>query len=187
MKIGLVRHFRVEHRPQRFWLTGKQFDHWVVEYEAAPIGNAEYDDGGQQWDRCLCSDQARAVHTARHIYPQEIVYTELLREVGVAALQLRRFKLPGLRLPLKAWLILCRLSWILGHPSQPESKRTVLERASKVIDSLEAEADRDSQSVLLVSHGGFMTTLDRELRRRGYRAERMGHPRNGQLYLYEQE
>lgn len=187
MSLGLVRHFRVQHKPERTWLTGEQFNLWIQGYETAPIQQPGHKSNMQKWDICLCSDQARAVHTASYFDAQEFVYTEQLREIGIAALQLGEFKLSGLRLPLSCWLVLARLSWTAGHPSQPESKAAVLQRAHMVIDSLAAEAEAAAPEgrVLIVSHGAFMKVLDRELRRRGYKAERMFFPRNGQLFLYE--
>ncbi|MEI2400239.1 histidine phosphatase family protein [Paenibacillus phytohabitans] len=187
MSLGLVRHFRVQHKPERTWLTGEQFNLWIQGYETAPIQQPGHKSNMQKWDICLCSDQARAVHTASYFDAQEFVYTEQLREIGIAALQLGELKLSGLRLPLSCWLVLARLSWTAGHPSQPESKAAVLQRAHMVIDSLAAKAEAAAPEgrVLIVSHGAFMKVLDRELRRRGYKAERMFFPRNGQLFLYE--
>lgn len=187
MSLGLVRHFRVQQKPERTWLTGEQFNQWVREYETAPIQQPVPMSSLQKWDICLCSDQARAVHTASYFDAQKFIYTEQLREIGIAALQLGEFKLSRLRLPLSCWLLFARLSWTAGHPSQPESKAAVLQRAQMVIDSLAAEAEAAAPEgrVLIVSHGAFMKVLDRELRRRGYKAERMFFPRNGQLYLYE--
>lgn len=189
MSLGLVRHFRVQHKPERTWLTGEQFNQWVQEYETAPIQHPVHMSSLQKWDICLCSDQTRAVHTASYFDAHKFVYTEKLRGIGIAALQLGEFKLSGLRLPLSCWLVLARLSWTAGHPSQPESRAAVLQRAHTVIDSLAAEAEAAAPEgrVLIVSHGAFMKVLDRELRRRGYKAERMSYPRNGQLYLYEKK
>lgn len=187
MSLGLVRHFKVEHKPQRTWLTGEQFNLWIQGYEIAPIQHPGHKSNMQKWDICLCSDQARAVHTASYFDAHKFVYTEQLREIRIAALRLGKFKLIGVRLPLSCWLVLARLFWTAGHPSLPESRAAVLLRARTVIDSLvpEAEAAASEGRVLIVSHGAFMRILDKELRRRGYKAERMGYPRNGQLYLYE--
>lgn len=112
MKVGLVRHFRVELKRQRFWFTGEQFNQWVLEYEEAPVQLTGYKVNAKQWDRCVCSEQARAVHTARHMYSKEIVYTGQLWEVGLAAPQFGRFSLPWMRLPLQGWLVLGRRNYI---------------------------------------------------------------------------
>lgn len=185
MKLGQIRHFKVDIKPQRTWLTGEQFNQWVQEYELAPIQAPEHEIGGQRWTLCLCSDQERAVHTASYFEAERFVYTELLREISVTALRLGRIS--RVRLPVSFWLMLRRLFWSVGHSSQPESKAAVLRRADKLIDSLlvDDEASAQEGCVLIVSHGAFMKVLDRRLRRRGYEAERMLYPRNGQLFIYE--
>ncbi|OMF99313.1 histidine phosphatase family protein [Paenibacillus sp. FSL R7-0337] len=187
MKLGLIRHFKVDLKPQRTWLTGEEFNQWLQEYELAPIQAPEHELGGQRWTLCLCSDQARAVHTASYFEAQRFVYTELLREISVTALRLGRIRLSRLRLPVSFWLILGRLFWSVGHSSQPESQAAVLRRADRVIDSLlvDNEAAAQEGCVLIVSHGAFMKVLDRRLRRRGFEADRMLYPRNGQLFMYE--
>ncbi|MEK3794203.1 histidine phosphatase family protein [Paenibacillus sp. FSL R7-0204] len=187
MKLGLIRHFKVDLKPQRTWLTGEQFNQWVQEYELAPIQAPEHEIGGQRWTLCLCSDQERAVLTASYFEARKFVYTELLREISVTAPRLKTIRLSGLRLPVNLWLVLGRLFWSVGHSSQAESKAAVLRRADKVIDSLliDDEASAQEGCVLIVSHGAFMKILDRRLRRRGYEAERMRYPRNGQIFMYE--
>lgn len=187
MKLGLIRHFKVDLKPRRTWLTGEQFNKWLQEYETAPIVAPEHEIGRQRWTLCLCSDQARAVHTASYFEAQRFVYTEQLREISVAAIRFGRIRFSGLRLPVSFWLVLGRLCWSVGHSSQPESRTAVMRRADSVINSLIVDAEESAEEgcVLIVSHGAFMKVLDRRLRRRGYEAERMRYPRNGQLFMYE--
>ncbi|CAH1190490.1 hypothetical protein PAECIP111892_00212 [Paenibacillus auburnensis] len=178
MRMGLVRHFKVEHIPVRGWITGEQFNRWVAEYDAASIRLTPFTDHTEHWDYCISSDLPRAVHTARHIYSGDIALSEQLREIGVAAV-----KLSGLKLPAACWMVIGRLLWLAGHPSQPESRRETTQRIISVLDKLEAEPQ--GKNVLIITHGAFMKQLERELRRRSYSGQRMKHPRNGQLYVYE--
>lgn len=178
MRMGLVRHFKADHIPARGWITGEQFNRWVAEYDAAGIRPAPFTDHTEHWDYCICSDLPRAVHTARQIYSGDIALSEQLREIGVAAVKLSWFKLPA-----ACWMVLGRLMWLAGHPSQPESRRETSQRIISVLDKLEAEPQR--KNVLIITHGAFMKQLERELRRRSYSGQRMKHPRNGQLYVYE--
>lgn len=178
MRFGLVRHFKVELPPLRGWVTGGQFNEWVRMYDEADIRPSEWRETAQLWDHCLCSNLPRAVNTARSIYSGGITVTEQLREIGVAAVN-NSFH----RLPVAWWLALGRLSWAFGHSSQPESRRLIKYRAEAAVDVLESVPQ--TSGVLIVSHGAFMKQLERELRRRSYRGKRMGHPRNGQLYIYE--
>ncbi|WNS45901.1 histidine phosphatase family protein [Paenibacillus sp. MMS20-IR301] len=189
MMLGLVRHFKVEHPHPGRWLTAEQFDQWNEGYETAPIRRPEARGNEQQWDLCLCSDQARAVHTASYFAAKEFIYSGQLREVGITAFRPGKLKLGGLRLPVSCWLVFGRLAWAAGHPSQPESRAAVRQRAATVIDKLLAEAESalPEGRVLMVSHGVFMKMLDDELRRRGYKGQRMGYPHNGLLYKYEKQ
>ncbi|WP_342439685.1 histidine phosphatase family protein [Paenibacillus sp. FSL L8-0436] len=178
MKFGLVRHFKVDAPPLQGWVNGRQFNEWVRLYDEADIRTEEWKQPAELWDHCLCSDLPRAVDTARSIYSGSITFTEQLREIEVAAVSVS-----GPRLPVPWWLALGRLSWIFGHRSQPESRRTTSQRVKAAVDLLESVPQRSG--VLIVTHGAFMKQLERELRRRSYQGKRMGHPRNGQLYTYE--
>ena len=35
--IGIVRHFKVTYKPENKWMTAKQFNNWVEEYDKAEI------------------------------------------------------------------------------------------------------------------------------------------------------
>ncbi|AIQ46674.1 hypothetical protein R70723_12935 [Paenibacillus sp. FSL R7-0273] len=180
MRIGLVRHFKVEHPRLRGWVTGEQFNRWVAEYDEARILPEACADYGEGWGYCISSDLSRAADTARHIFTGEIKYSPQLREIGVTAASgsLRGFKLPSV-----CWLVLGRLLWLSGHASQPESRQATSRRIKAMLDHIEARPEQTD--VLLVTHGLLMKQLELELRRRKYTGGRMSHPRNGQLYVYE--
>ncbi|OKP85159.1 histidine phosphatase family protein [Paenibacillus sp. P32E] len=181
MKIGLVRHYKVKPPPRQIWMSAEQFNEWILQYEQADLLQTDYArNGGQEWNKCLSSDQARAAQTARSLHSGDVIFTALLREIGIAAV-----KLPGFRLPVSCWLTLGRLCWALGHHSQPENRLNAKTRANMLLDSLERE--EQAGNVLMVSHGAFMKLLERELRRRGFKGRRMLHPQNGKLYMYEKE
>ncbi|MNE51880.1 Histidine phosphatase superfamily [compost metagenome] len=180
MRIGLVRHFKVEHPPLRGWVTGEQFTHWVKKYDEAAVQPANVSRQGHSWDCCICSDLPRAVHTASRIYSGAVTYNPQLREIGVAAAW---GSLRGFRLPAVCWMVLGRLLWLVGHASQPESRQETRLRIKAVLD--EIETGPPNTNVLLVTHGALMKLLERELRRRAYYGQRMNHPRNGKLYIYE--
>lgn len=177
MKIGVVRHHKVELGPHQGWLTGEQFKEWVVQYDAAGILHTDVQEDDHVWDYCLCSDLPRAADTAHRIYRGDIRHTDLLREIQMAAPGI-----PGIRLPLFIWLALGRIAWVAGHSSQPESRRDTVQRAKAVMDLLEAKPQQEN--VLVVTHGAFMKVILKELRHRKYKGKGMIHPRNGQLYVY---
>ncbi|AIQ52218.1 histidine phosphatase family protein [Paenibacillus sp. FSL R7-0331] len=180
MRIGLVRHFKVVHPPLRGWVTGGQFNRWATEYDEAGILPGDCKGYAHSWDYCISSDLSRAVHTARSIFSGDVKYSPELREIGVAAAY---GSVSGFRLPSVCWMVLGRLLWLSGHASQPESRREASQRAKTVLDNMESMPEHTS--VLLITHGAFMKLLEKELRRRAYTGQRMNHPRNGQLYVYE--
>ncbi|MGN7765016.1 histidine phosphatase family protein [Paenibacillus sp. 22594] len=162
-------------------MSAEQFNEWILQYEQADLLHTDYArNGGQEWNKCLSSDQARAAQTARSLYKGEVTFTTLLREIGIAAVML-----PGIKLPVSCWLTVGRLCWALGHHSQPENRVTAKTKARLLIDSLETR--EQPENVLMVSHGAFMKLLERELRRRGFKGRRMFHPQKGKLYMYEKE
>lgn len=179
--IGLVRHFRVVvRRPKRAWLTAEQFNAWMDLYDYADIEPVDFDPNGQEWDQCISSDLPRAAATAGGIFPGTVRYTDKLREIKFAAVNL-----PGVRLHYNLWLLLGRLAWYFGHRSQPEGRQATEQRAREVADLLQAEYS--AANVLTVTHGAFMQVLVKELRTRGYTGSRILHPRNGKLYVFQFE
>lgn len=72
---------------------------------------------------------------------------------------------------------------MLNHKTQ-ERKQDTLLRAKKIIEEIEFQHNR---TVLVVTHGAFMTVLRNELKRRGYIGEQFTNPLNGKVYLYEKK
>ena len=67
MKIGLVRHFKVD-CPHKVMMTSKEFREWSEKYEHARILKKKVNMSGIHWDICYCSDLERAVETAKEVY-----------------------------------------------------------------------------------------------------------------------
>ncbi|MEK3963967.1 MULTISPECIES: histidine phosphatase family protein [Paenibacillus] len=179
MKIGLVRHFKVDNQPRRGRISGENFNAWVEAYDQSDIKFGQFRSSEQAWDVCLSSDLPRAIHTANLIYSGNIIYMEQLREIEIAATWLK-----GIKLHHFMWLVLGRMAWYYGHSSQSESRTATLLRTQAVIERL--ERDFGSANVLVVTHGAFMKVLAQQLVQRGYNGKRISHPRNGGLYVYEQ-
>ncbi|MBP2001472.1 broad specificity phosphatase PhoE [Paenibacillus shirakamiensis] len=178
MSIGLVRHFKVLHPPTGAWMTGKQFDHWVEGYNQAEIDTSSYTAYDHiKWDVCLSSDLYRAAKTATFFHTGSIEQTERLREVDMKGVGPAK-----LRLPYSLWLVAARIAWYYSHPSQPEGRGETEARAAAIISQI--EEDYRGLNVLVVSHGGIMKSLTRELFSRGYQGDRFIRPPNGKLYIY---
>ncbi|EHB68487.1 MULTISPECIES: histidine phosphatase family protein [Paenibacillus] len=178
--IGIVRHFKVTYKPENKWMTAKQFNNWVEEYDKAEIQIANNISNDRKWDVCYCSNQSRATRTAKVIFDGEIIITDQLREIGITAVSKSKIKLH-----LTIWLILARIAWFLSHKSQEESKLQTLSRAKLILDEIEQKYSETN--VLIVSHGAFIKTLTKELDRRGYKGKVDIKPRNGKLYTYNKQ
>lgn len=176
MKIGLVRHFKVNIDRAGRRMSPGQFDEWFDAYNAADIFPGETDLSGMHWDRCYASDLNRAIKTAQTIYHGEITVDPNLREIRPYAAFKRNF-----RLPVMWWLILARASLILRGRSQLESMRDFKTRLNGMID----KAEKACGDTLMVAHGAVLLFMQRELRRRGYKGPHYLQPKHGMLYLFE--
>jgi broad specificity phosphatase PhoE len=99
----------------------------------------------------------------------------LLREPQIA-----QFNTGKLRLPILAWQILLRLSWLTGHHSQREYRDEFRQRVLNVAERLSAS----TQDMLVVSHAGMMAYLGMELRRRGFAGPKLRVAEHGIIYTY---
>jgi hypothetical protein len=94
MKIGLVRHFKVQKdlpRGRRF--SASEVEQWFQEYDLAGIEEGNTDLGGIEWSQCFSSNMSRAMHTAEKIYNGTILVKDELREIPVPRFN-TKLKLP---------------------------------------------------------------------------------------------
>lgn len=178
MRIGLVRHYKVDYDQPKFLMTANQFEDWVRHYDEAKIVdmNKQWEDN---WELCYSSDLPRAVRTASKLTRCSVKITELLREVPLTA-----FIKTKRKLPFPVWNMVGRLTWFLPTGSQPESRRETIQRAKKFIRLMEMSG---KERVLVVSHWLFLIVLAKELRKAGYSGLKVRRFRNGELYIYEKE
>jgi broad specificity phosphatase PhoE len=172
-----MRHFRVTYKPRQKWMTSREFTQWVEHYNLSDIEAMSADIRQGEWEACFSSDSSRACRTAELVYREKIVRLPELREIGIQSMFSTQ-----LRLHVGIWLALSRMAWYFSHKSHPESRGDTHNRVSQVIDSLEGSG---ASRILVVSHGGFMRSLSKELLRRGYRGSSFLKPANGKLYIYE--
>lgn len=180
MKIGLVRHFKVKKRkPSKWLITSDELIDWFDEYNTAEVEIGETDLMDVGWQSCYSSDLSRAVTTAKHIFSDDLEMTDKLREVKAYPLFSRRLKLPFI-----FWITAVRLAWICRHPSQRETKEVVKARIREAVDDI---LSRGEENILIVSHGGTMIYLQKELSKRGFIGPKIRMPANGKLYLFEKQ
>jgi broad specificity phosphatase PhoE len=178
MKIGLIRHFKVNYQKKLF-MTSKQFKQWEENYNTSEVIKNDVELMGIKWDKCYSSTLIRAIITAQHVYKDEIVQNDLIRETIIDPI----FK-SNLKLPYWFWAVSGRLAWYFNHKSQEENK--TITKAKKFVDLLLDEIQKESkENILIVTHGFFMYSLQKELKKRGFIGKLITSPKNGILYLYE--
>jgi broad specificity phosphatase PhoE len=175
-RIGLIRHFPVEHPFPRGWRTAAELVAWLKQYDVSPaiVGSAKVD--VFPWTECISSDMERAFVTAKTVFAGPIERTMLLREPDFEP-----FATGDLRLPVLIWRWLLQLSWVTGHKSQRTCRDRFRRRVVTMADLLETKAG----NTLVVSHAGMMAYLSAELRRRNYTGPKLGIARHATLYCYE--
>jgi broad specificity phosphatase PhoE len=176
VKVGLIRHFKVTRGYPNKLVAGDELMKWVKEYDGSSVEETDIELHDIEWKRCFSSDLSRAKTTAEKAFHGKIIYTEDLREMAIIPL----FR-ESIRLPLFLHLLMVRVAWLFNHPSQPESKKEVLERINKTLDNI-LESDED---VLIVGHGGIMIFMRKALRKRGFKGPNFRRPENAKLYIFE--
>lgn len=181
MKIGLVRHFKVDCRKYKR-MSSSDYNKWVETYDISPVIENPVDLSGVQWSKCYASDLPRAVTTAETILKAnnldlDIIKTEFLREIPASAAFRTSYKFSH-----NFWSISSRVAWLISHKSQPERRTDTLNRVKKILDEVEKESDKDT---LLVCHAMIIQTLQQELKRRGFKGKYIRFAKNGQLCVWE--
>jgi broad specificity phosphatase PhoE len=176
MRVGLIRHFRVEQPLPGGWRTAAELHAWRSRYDLSRVTPVSIDLGAKPWASCWSSDLERAVLTAKAVFGGPIEYTPLLREADFA-----EFRTGALRLPLWVWRQLLRAAWLTGHQSQRACRDEFLRRVRLVAERIESQQN----DLLVVSHAGMMAYLSAELRRRGFVGRKLRVAEPATLHVYE--
>jgi broad specificity phosphatase PhoE len=178
MKIGLVRHFKVKQNKPEERINPQQFLEWKDAYDSADIKLEDPDPEVSEiaWQCCYTSDMPRAIRTAEQLYNGEIIQKAELTEF-----RSHPVVQGGIKLPLSVWEGLARAAWITRHKSQTESIPMLRNRISMVVDELL----NNTGDVLVVSHGGVLMFMRKELLRRGFTGPGFTTPLNGKLYVFK--
>jgi broad specificity phosphatase PhoE len=176
MKIGLLRHAKVIHR-ESFFSKGKIFDESRIRYDISPVELIKLKIKAQDFPLCYVSSQHRAVETAKMVYNGKFIITDDLIEVPSAAVLLFNVNLPTF---IRS--IIGRIAWFFNYQKMPETRKETTERAGRFINLI---LQLKSQNILLITHGFFMHSLKKELRKHGFKGYLPFFPRNGFLYLFK--
>lgn len=176
MKIGIVRHFKVNCPAPKF-MNSDEFIEYQNNYDIESVIKNEVNLDEKMWSVCYCSTLPRAVTTAESIYHGKIIKTDLLREVPMSPRRKTKHRLPWFW-----WNVDARLAWTQNHKSQKEGSAETQKRVKKFLEMINFESN---QNILIVSHGFVTFTLVRKLKKLGFKGEIPIHVRNGQLYVLD--
>jgi hypothetical protein len=174
MKIGLVRHFKVNHPfPNRSLLPKSDVIKWFEEYDQTEdIQYKKVNLHGADWKRCYSSTMIRAVNTANHIHAGEIVKMAELQELSIL------HRLPDkIKLPFMIWGLIVRIKSFSANKDTNEFKNNIIAFVDKLIANNESD-------VLIVSHWFVMRVIRQELIKRGFAGNNFKSNEYGVLYVY---
>ncbi|HWT75921.1 MAG TPA: histidine phosphatase family protein [Mobilitalea sp.] len=178
MRIGLLRHFKVN-CPHKRMMTSGEFREWSEKYEVSKVIKKKVDMYGIEWDICYASDLPRAIATAKEVYIGNVKIDMLLREVDNAPF----IHTERIRLPFEIWHICGRLAWYFRSKSQPETITDTRKRINNFLDHI----DWSHENILIVFHGFMLYNFQKELRKRGFAGEKLKLVKNGVLYEYSRQ
>lgn len=178
MRIGLLRHFKVN-CPHKRMMTSEEFRAWSRKYEVSKVIKKKVDMYGIKWDVCYVSDLPRAISTAKEVYSGNLMIDKLLREVDNAPF----IHTERIKLPFFVWHICGRLAWYFKSKSQPETITGTKKRINKFLNRI----DWSKENILIVFHGFMLYNFQKELRKRGFKGDKLKLVKNGVLYEYVRE
>ena len=177
MKLGLVRHFKVDFPSQKRFMNSDDFKRSMEVYDSSPVIKKEINIKPDNWDVRFSSTMSGAITTAKAIFPEEIVTTADIREVQMYPYFQSNHKFPSI-----FWGILARFGWHRSHPSQVENKNSTSERIDNFFSTV---ISCNKENVLVVTHGFFMRLLAERLIKEGFKGKCDPIPKNGVLYIFK--
>ncbi|MCC6866078.1 MAG: histidine phosphatase family protein [Ignavibacteria bacterium] len=174
MKIGLIRHFKVNLKyPKKLLLSYNEVFEWYVKYGTADVVVKKIDLSGGDWNKCYASPLLRSEITAKSVYKGEITVLDDLKELDVLPVlkgtSPKPFLLWGLMLKIK--------STKKNHITHEFEKKL-----SAFLDKMLSENNCD---VLVISHGFVMTFLQKKLRENGFKGNGFFIPDYNKVYIYK--
>ncbi len=179
MTIILMRHGKPDH-PVSGRFTAQALTAWCEGYDRADI--CDYPPMrsmtiARQASVIASSPLPRARSSLARLGLQPHAVDEVFSEVAIPTLPFER-----LHLPLNVWLALLRVLWLCGYAGRVESVQHARQRAQQAADKLIALSQQGT--VLLVGHGIMNKLIARELRKRGWQAEKHASSRHWSSAIY---
>lgn len=179
MTIILMRHGKPDHRSQGR-LSAQKLADWCEAYDLALVCDFPPQRSMQIAQRAsvVASSplpRARSSLARLGLSPHNV--DDVFSELAVPVVSSERLQLPAV-----IWLALLRLLWLCGYAGQGESLFAARQRAVNAADKLIALSQQGT--VLLVGHGIMNKMIARELRKRGWQAEKHASSRHWSTAIY---
>ncbi len=168
--IYIIRHFKVKDFTCK-WLNSYEFEEWESAYDDGELELLHVDVPAV--DKVYVSESKRTLKTVCHL-GLEYEKTPLIKEVGACS-----FMQTNLKFSKNFWLLVDRMLWFLNLKNG-ENRKDTIKRAVEFLDKID-----ETKSILVVSHGLFISVLMKELEKRGFRGEKDLHVKNGKLYCFK--
>ncbi len=177
MKVIIIRHGTVAYDWVRTY-SSSEFDKACIQYDKAPIMRMSYDIPDFDAQQVYVSTLPRSRDTALEIFGnKDFICTELADEVPLGSSFNCRIELP-----LWFWNITGRVQWFLNFNRQTEGRKETKARARKFVELL----NTDGSDSAVITHGFYMLTLVKEMRKAGFGISRSGRNyKNGDYVLAE--
>ena len=172
-KIYLIRHASVDIKKPG-WCNAKVAQAFKYDYNHADIQMFDPElvfakiDHPEEIDTVFCSPQWRAMQTADMLFNMQVI-----RRIDTNLMEFDYpvSNIPLIRLPVKAWLAMSRISWMLGNSiSKKPTYRQRKEDLEIFVDELIEYAKKNGKTVV-VAHGMLNRELMRILKKKGWEFE----------------
>ena len=160
MRVVIIRHAEVDFCWSRR-CTSELFDSECRKYDLFPIKNVSYKIPKNVYRKIYVSEYSRSQDTAKKLFPNgEYFESGLINEVPLKS----SFD-TKVNMPLWFWNLTGRLQWFVNSGRQVEGRRQTRERAKEFVEMI----GNDDMDVAVVTHGFFMHTLLKEMKKVGFK------------------
>ena len=160
MRVVIIRHAEVDFCWSRR-CTSEKFDLECRKYDLSPIKNMTYNILQAAYQKIYVSKLSRSQDTAKMLFPNgEYFESGLINEVPLKS----SFN-SKISMPLWFWNLSGRLQWLINCRRQAEGLRQTRKRAKRFVELIK----NDDMDVAVVTHGFYMHTLLKEMRKAGFR------------------
>lgn len=163
MKIIIVRHEKVDFIWDKKY-NSVTYDLACKKYDSSSIVPEKRHFETEDIETIYISELLRTYETACKIFGnKKFIKTSLINEVP-----LNSFTDTGNMYPLWVWNFMGRLQWLLQNKRQAETRKATILRAKEMIGVIE----KNNENCYVITHGFYMRTFIKELKRKGYRIEK---------------